>query len=54
MISDNQMNTIGALEFEIEYHKNGKLKRLVPFVMPYYDPSDKSYWQIKKNEFEIR
>lgn len=48
MASDNQMNTMGALEFEITYTKNGKLKRLIPKIMPYYDPSKQSYLQTNK------
>lgn len=48
MASDNQMNTMGALQFEIEYYKNGRLKHLVPLIMPYYDRSKKSYFEVKK------
>lgn len=48
MASDNQMNTIGALQFSIEYAKTGKLKRLIPIVMPYYDPSKENYLKVKK------
>lgn len=48
MVDDNIMNTMGALEFEIEYDKKGKLRHLVPFVMPYHDPINKDYFQIKK------
>lgn len=53
MVSNNQMNTMGALEFTIEYQKNGKLKRLVPLVMPYYDPSKKSYLEVKKLNIKL-
>ncbi len=53
MASDNQMNTMGALEFEIEYNKTGKLKRLVPLIIPYYEPSKKSYLQVKKLNIKL-
>ena len=53
MASDNQMNTIGVLQFGLEYMKNGKLKRLVPLISPYYDPSKKSYLEIKKFNIKL-
>ena len=53
MASDNQMNTIGCLQFELEYNKNGKIKRLVPLISPYYDPSKKSYLEVKKLNIKL-
>ena len=48
MADDNKMNTMGACVYNIEYTKTGKLKRLVPLIMPYYNPSKESYLNVKK------
>ena len=48
MISSDQTNTIGSLVVDISYTKNGKLKRLVPSILPYYVPSKESYLTTKK------
>ena len=47
MINDNQSSTIGAYTFEIEFTKNGKLKRIVPTVST-YDPVNTRYFDFKK------
>lgn len=47
MINDNQSSTIGAYTFEIEYTKNGKLKRIVPMVST-YEPVNTRYFDFKK------
>lgn len=47
MINDNQSSTIGAYTFEIEFTKNGKLKRIVPTVST-YEPVDTRYFDFKK------
>ena len=41
-----QLNVMGAYEFEATFDKMGKLKRLVPQLIPYYRPSDKNYSSI--------
>ena len=43
MASVSQQNTMGSYEFEIEYKKTGKLKRLVSRLSPYYVPSKETY-----------
>ena len=47
MINDSQSSTIGAYTFEIEYTKNGKLKRIVPTVST-YEPVNTRYFDFKK------
>ena len=47
MINDNQSSTIGAYTFEIEFTKNGKLKRIVPTVST-YEPVTTRYFDFKK------
>ena len=47
MINDNQSSTIGAYTFEIEFTKNGKLKRIVPTVST-YEPVNTRYFDFKK------
>ena len=47
MINDNQISTIGAYIFEIEFLKNGRLKRIVPTVST-YDPVETRYFDFKK------
>ena len=44
----NQMNTIGNLRVNLEYTKTGTLKRLVPIMTSYDEPSKESYLTIKK------
>ena len=43
----SQQNTMGSYEFQIEYTKTGKLKRLSSFLSPYYIPSKENYLTIK-------
>lgn len=43
----SQQNVIGSYEFDIEYDKTGKLKRVVPLLSPYYLPSKENYLTIK-------
>ena len=47
MINDNQSSTIGAYTFEIEFTKNGKLRRIVPTVST-YEPVATRYFDFKK------
>ena len=47
MINDSQSNTIGAYTFEIEYTKNGRLKRIIPTVST-YEPVNTRYFDFKK------
>ena len=47
MIANSQSNTIGACTFELEFTKNGKLKRLVPTVST-YDAVNTRYYDFKK------
>ena len=47
MIDNNQSNTIASCTFEIEFNKNGKLKRLVPMVST-YEPVNTRYYNFKK------
>ena len=44
---DNKMNTMGTLIFDLEYDKLGKLKNLVPTMIPYKEPSRENYTKIK-------
>lgn len=43
----SQQNTMGAYEFNIEYTKNGKLRKLTSSLSPYYVPSKQNYLTIK-------
>lgn len=43
----SQQNTMGAYEFDIEYTKNGKLRKLASSLSPYYVPSQQNYLTIK-------
>ena len=47
MINDNQSSTIGAYIFDIEYDKNGKLKRIVPTVST-YEPVNTRYFDFQR------
>ena len=48
MKANRQQNTIGATIVDVSYTKTGKLKRLLPEVMPYYKPSKDNYLTTKK------
>ena len=47
MIAKSQQNTMGSYEFDLEFDKTGKLKRLVPLLSPYYIPSKDNYLTTK-------
>ncbi len=47
-----EQNTIGALQTTISFTKTGKLKRVVPEIIPYYQPSKESYLTIKKLDID--
>ena len=48
MKANRQQNTIGATIVDVSYTKTGKLKRLLPEVMPYYKPIKDNYLTTKK------
>ena len=48
MASDNQNNTIGAIEIDLSYTKTGKMKHLVPMFIPYPYPSKEDFFNIRK------
>ncbi len=48
MKASREQNTIGALLISLSYTKNGKLKRMIPEMMPYYKPSKESFLTTKK------
>lgn len=56
----NKMNTMGTLTFDLTYDKTGKLKSLVPTMIPYMAPSKENYTTIKplvlnkNNQGELR
>ncbi len=52
MRNQYHQNDIGALETTISFTKNGRLKRLVPEVIPYYQPSKDSYLSINKLDID--
>ena len=47
MIAKSQQNTMGSYEFNIEFDKTDKMKRLVPLLSPYYIPSKENYLTTK-------
>lgn len=47
MKAASQQNTMGSYEFEIDYTKTGRLKRIVPLLSPYYVPSKENYLTVK-------
>lgn len=48
MKNDTVDNTMGAYLFDLEYNKNGTMKRIIPTIMPYFYPSEKNYLNVKK------
>lgn len=48
MVARKQSNSIGAFIVDLSYTKTGKLKRLLPEVMPYYRPGKDNYLTTKK------
>lgn len=48
MRSKSINNDMGVLNLDIYYTKNGKLKRLVSNISPYYEPSKENYLTVKK------
>ena len=43
----SQQNTMGSYEFQIDYTKTGKLKKLTSSLSPYYIPSKQNYLNIR-------
>ena len=48
----SQQNTMGSYEFEIEYNKTGKLKKLSSLLSPYYEPSKENYLTLSPLELK--